>query len=234
MVGICASAGGLDAFKKFFAAMPSESGIAFVVVPHLDPNHQSLMPELIARQTTMAVVEASEGMRVEANCVYIIPPNKYMTIADGVLRLTGPVERRGAQTSIEPFLRSLADDQQENAICIILSGTGSHGTLGLKAVKANGGMAMVQDPNSAEYDAMPRSAIATGLADYILPVEQMPQALIQYAQHFCINGGETAAGISETPDYLNQFVSLLRAGRNSTFASIERRCSSAGSNGAWV
>ncbi len=211
MVGICASAGGLDAFKKFFAAMPRESGIAFVLVPHLDPNHQSLMPELIARQTTMAVVEASDGMPVEANHVYIIPPNKYMTIADGALRLTGPVERRGAQTSIDPFLRSLADDQQENAICIILSGTGSHGTLGLKAVKANGGMAMVQDPKTAEYDRMPQNAIATGLADYILPVDQMPQALIRYAWHFYINGGQKSAGFSEAPDYLNQLMSLLRA-----------------------
>jgi two-component system CheB/CheR fusion protein len=211
VAGICASAGGLDAFKRFFGAMPGESGIAFVLVPHLDPNHQSLMPELIARQTAMAVVEAAEGMRVEANCVYIIPPNKYMTIVGGVLRLTGPVERRGAQTPIDPFLRSLAEDQQEKAICVILSGTGSHGTLGLKAVKANGGMAMVQESKTAEYDRMPQSAIATGLADYILPVEQMPQALIQYAQHFYINGGEKATGTSEAPDYLNQIVSLLRA-----------------------
>ena len=151
MAGIGASAGGLDAFKKFFAAMPADSGIAFVLIPHLDPKHESLMVELLARHTTMPVVEAADGMAVEANHVYIIPPNKYMTISGGMLRLTGPVERGGPQTSIDLFLRSLADDQQEKAICIILSGTGSHGTLGLKAVKAAGGMAMVQDPATADY-----------------------------------------------------------------------------------
>ncbi len=168
VVGIGASAGGLDAFKKFFSVMPADSGIAFVLVPHLDPAHESLMVELLARHTTMQVVEAENGMPVAANHVYIIPPNKYMTIHGGVLRLTGPVERHTSQTSIDLFLRSLADDQQERAICIILSGTGSHGALGLKAVKAAGGMAMVQDPATAEYERMPQSAIATGLADYVL------------------------------------------------------------------
>ena len=151
VAGLVASAGGLDAFKKFFAAMPADSGIAFVLIPHLDPQHESLMVELLARHTSMPVVEAADGMAVEANHVYIIPPNKNMTIAGGVLRLTGPVERGSWQTSIDLFLRSLADDQLEKAICIILSGTGSHGTLGLKAVKAAGGMAMVQDPATADY-----------------------------------------------------------------------------------
>src|SRR6266536_4007611 len=164
VAGIGASAGGLDAFKKLFAAMPADSGVAFVLIPHLDPRHESLMVELLARCTKMPVVEATEGMAVEANRVYIIPPNKYMTISGGVLRLTGPVERRGLQTSFDLFLRSLAEDQQEKAICIILSGTGSHGSLGLKAIKAADGMAMVQDPNTAEYLRMPQSAIATGLA----------------------------------------------------------------------
>ena len=140
----------------------------------------------------MPVVEATDGMAVEANRVYILPPNKYMTISGGVLRLTGPVERSGPQTSIDLFLRSLADDKQEKAICIILSGTGSHGSLGLKAVKAVGGMAMVQDPSTAEYPRMPESAIATGLADYVLPVEKMPEALIKYVQHYYVNGAKPA------------------------------------------
>ena len=136
VVGIGASAGGLDAFKKFLTAVPPDSGIAFVLVPHLDPARESLMVELLARHTAMPVVEVKDDMPVAANHVYIIPPNKYMTIRGGVLRLTGPVERRTSQTSIDTFLRSLAEDQQERSICIILSGTGSHGTLGLKAVKA--------------------------------------------------------------------------------------------------
>ena len=169
------------------------------------------MVELLARHTSMPVVEAAEGMAVEANRVYIIPPNKNMTISGGVLRLTGPVERGGWQTSIDLFLRSLADDQLEKAICIILSGTGSHGTLGLKAVKAAGGMAMVQDPKTADYPGMPESAIATGLADYVLPVEQMPEALVKYVQHFHVNGGRVVAAVDEAPDHLNQLLALLRA-----------------------
>jgi two-component system, chemotaxis family, CheB/CheR fusion protein len=211
VAGICASAGGLSALKRFFAAMPGDSGIAFVLVPHLDPTHESLMSELISRQTAMPVIEAADGAMVEANCVYIIPPNKYMTIDGGALRLTGPVERQGAQTSLDLFLRSLADDQREKAICIILSGTGSHGTLGLRAVKAGGGMAMVQDPETAEYDRMPQSALATGLADYVLPVEQMPSALVKYAQHFCVDGAERGSGSGKALDHLNHLVSLLRA-----------------------
>ena len=211
VAGIGASAGGLDAFKKFFSAMPADSGIAFVLIPHLDPRHESLMVELISRHTKMPVAEAQDGAQVEANHVYIIPPNKYMTISGGVLRLSGPVERGGPQTSIDLFLRSLGDDKQEQAICIILSGTGAHGTLGLKAVKAAGGLAMVQDPLTAEYPAMPQSAIATDLADYVLPVEKMPPALIAYVQHCYINGSKSAAEQKEAGDDLNQVLALLRA-----------------------
>ncbi len=203
VVGIGASAGGLDAFKRLLAAMPIDSGIAFVLVPHLDPAHESLMVELLARHTAMPVVEAENDMPVAADHVYIVPPNKYITIHGGVLRLTGPVERRTSQTTIDHFLRSLADDQQERSICIILSGTGAHGTLGLKAVKAAGGMAMVQDPATAEYDRMPQNAIATGLADYILPVEQMPEALVRYVKHAYLNGTapvEGGAGNCRLPD----------------------------------
>lgn len=205
VAGLVASAGGLDAFRKFFTAMPADSGIAFVLVPHLDPQHESLMVELMSRHTAMPVVEVAEAMPVEANHVYIIPPNKYLTIQAGTLRLTGPVERGDPQTSIDLFLRSLAEDQRENSICIVLSGTGAHGSLGLKAVKSVGGMAMVQEPATADYPAMPRSALATGLADYVLPVDQMPAALIKYVEHGC------AAGAANGPDQLNQILALLRA-----------------------
>jgi two-component system CheB/CheR fusion protein len=210
VAGVGASAGGLDAFKKLLAAMPPDSGIAFVLVPHLDPARESLLVELLARHTAMPVVEAQDDMAVEADRVYVIPPNRYMTIRGGVLRLTGPVERRTAQTSIDRFLRSLADDQEERSVCIILSGTGSHGTLGLQAVKAAGGMAMVQDAATAEYKAMPQSAIATGLADYVLPVEQMPAALVQFVRHAYVNGG---SGIEAAPDaagHLTQVLALLQ------------------------
>jgi two-component system CheB/CheR fusion protein len=223
VAGLVASAGGLDAFKRFFTALPADSGIAFVLIPHLAPQHESLMVELLTRHTSMPVVEAAEGMAVEANRVYIIPPNKDMTIAGGVLRLTGPVERGNWQTSIDLFLRSLADDQLEKAICIILSGTGSHGTLGLEAVKAAGGMAMVQDPTTAAYSRMPESAIATGLADYVLPVEQMPEALVQYVQHFHVNGGRVVAAVEETPDHLQQLLALLRARTKFDFRGYRKK-----------
>lgn len=210
VAGIGASAGGLVAFKKFFAAMPADSGIAFVLIPHLDPKHESLMVELIGRHTRMPVAEAVDGVAVEANHVYIIPPNKYMTISKGVLRLSGPIEREGPKTSIDLFLRSLGEDLQEQAVCIILSGTGNHGTLGLKSVKAAGGMAMVQDPETADYPAMPLSAVATDLADYVLSVEQMPQALVNYIQNYSVNGGNLSADWKEPGGDLGQVLALVR------------------------
>ncbi len=219
VAGLVASAGGLDASKKFFTSMPADSGIAFVLIPHLDPEHESLMAELLTRHTSMPVVE---GMGVLANRVHIIPPNKNMTISGGVLRLSGPVDRGNWQTSIDLFLRSLADDQQEKAICVILSGTGSHGTVGLEAVKAAGGMAMVQDPRTAGYPSMPESAIATGLADYVLPVDEMPEALLKYVQHGYVTGSNVVAG-DEFPDHLNQVLALLYARTRFDFHSYRKK-----------
>jgi two-component system CheB/CheR fusion protein len=217
-----ASAGGLEAFKRFFQAMPADSGMAFLVVPHLDPRHESLMVGLLGKYTGMPVVEATEGVGVEPNRVYVIPPNRYLAVTHGVLRLTGPVERRAQQTAIDFFLRSLAEDQQENAICIILSGTGSHGSLGLKAIKANGGMAIVQEPRTAEYDQMPRAAIGTGLADFMLAPERMPEALLEYAAHF-LAGTAGLPESSEVPDDLTQVLSLLRTRSRLDFRPYRKR-----------
>jgi len=179
VVGIGASAGGLDAFGRFFASMPANSDAAFVLVSHLDPTHASMMPDLIRKQTAMDVRQVTEGMRVEPNCVYIIPPNYDITIVSGVLH----IEQAGVdhpRVPIDIFLRSLAEDQKEKAICIILSGTGTDGTLGLKAIKAELGMAMVQTVDSAQYHGMPRSASKTGLTDFVLAPEDMPKQLIAY------------------------------------------------------
>jgi two-component system CheB/CheR fusion protein len=215
VVGMGASAGGLNAFKKFFSKMPAAGGLAFVLIPHLDPRHESLMVALLTKYTAMAVVEAGDGMGVEADHVYIIPPNKDLTIRDGVLHLSAPVEARRLDTSIDSFLRSLAEDRRERAIGIILSGTGAHGTLGLKAIKANDGMCMVQEPRTAEYPAMPQSAVAAGLADYVLPPEDMPAALTQYVQHFLRHGGEAGGeageGLQQSSDPFNRILSFLRA-----------------------
>jgi PAS domain S-box-containing protein len=222
VAGIGASAGGLDAFKRLFSAMPVDSGVAFVIIPHLDPKHESLMVELLARCTQMPVVEATDGTAVEANRVYVIPPNKYMTISDGILRLTGPVERGGLQTSIDLFLRSLAGDKQEKAIGIILSGTGSHGSLGLKAIKASHGMTMVQDPSTAEHPQMPQCAINTGLADYVLPVEKMPESLTTYVRQY-INGAETGAESTEATNQLDEVLALLRGHTDFDFGCYRKK-----------
>lgn len=183
VVGIGASAGGLDAFKRFFTAIPADSGMAFVLVQHLDPVHESLTAEILAKHTTMEVVQVVDKLAVEANHVYVIPPNKNLSIRDGVLHLSAPVQQHGLRLPIDFFLRSLAESQQDKAVCIILSGTGRDGTLGLKAIKGHGGMVMAQTPETAQFDGMPRSAIGTDLVDYILPVEEMPAALIEYLQH---------------------------------------------------
>ena len=220
VAGLVASAGGLDAFRKFFTTMPADSGVAFVLVPHLDPNHDSLMVELLARCTKMPVVEATDGMAVAANQLFLLPPNKYMTISNGVLNLTGPVER-GLQTSIDVFLRSLANDKREKAICIVLSGTGSHGSLGLKAIKAANGMAMVQDPTTAEYPRMPENAIATGLADYVLPAEQMPAALVKYLRHYLSPARSAGAG-TDASDELGEVIAVLRTRTNFDFGCYRK------------
>jgi two-component system CheB/CheR fusion protein len=212
VVGVGASAGGLDAFKRFFKAMPANAGMAFVLVPHLDPKHPSLMVELIARQTVMAVTEAEDGQAIEVNHVYIIPPNKFLAIHDRRLRLSVPPEHRGHQTAIDSFFRSLAEEEQERSIAIVLSGTGSHGTPGLKEIKLAGGMAMVQDPASADFDQMPRSAVATGLVDYILTPEQMPEALRKYAQAPYMSSNPAGATNDESsPDLLNRILVLVKA-----------------------
>jgi two-component system CheB/CheR fusion protein len=182
IVGIGASAGGLAAFEAFLTAMPpsTERGIAFVLIQHLAPDHKSILCELVKRYTEMPVYEVEDGMQVKSGCAYIIPPNRDMALLGGKLQLLEPTAPRGVRLPIDFFFRSLAADQRDCALCIVLSGTGSDGTLGLRAVKGEGGMAMVQLPESTEFDSMPRNAIATGLVDYNLPPAEMPSQLIAY------------------------------------------------------
>jgi two-component system, chemotaxis family, CheB/CheR fusion protein len=185
IVGIGASAGGLAAFEAFFSGMPADAdpGMAFVLVQHLAPDHKSILTELIRRYTRMQVFEVEDGMEVAPNCAYIIPPNRDMAFLNGSLQLLEPSAPRGLRMPIDFFFRSLAHDQHERAICIVLSGTGSDGTLGVRAIKGEGGMVMAQNPASTEYDGMPRSAIATGLVDFELPPAEMPAQLIAYVTH---------------------------------------------------
>jgi two-component system, chemotaxis family, CheB/CheR fusion protein len=183
IVGIGASAGGLAAFEAFFSGMPADAdpGMAFVLVQHLAPDHKSILTDLVKRYTRMKVFEVEDGMAVEPNCAYIIPPNRDMAFLNGRLQLLEPSSPRGHRLPIDFFFRSLAQDQHERAICIVFSGTGSDGMQGVRAIKGEGGMAMAQSPESTEYDGMPRSAIATGLIDYALPPAEMPAQLIAYA-----------------------------------------------------
>jgi len=188
IVGIGASAGGLEALEIFFTNMPAQSNTAFVIIQHLSPTHKSIMSSLLSKYTQMIIFDIKDNMQIKPNCVYLNPPNKNVTIFNGTIQLMDPIVSNGINLPIDCFFRSMAEELGEKAICIILSGTATDGTLGIKAVKGEGGIAMVQDPHSAKYDGMPRSAIATGLIDYILPVEKIPQALINYMQTPYIEG----------------------------------------------
>ncbi len=183
IVGIGASAGGLDAFREFFAHMPTISGMAFVVVSHLDPEHSSELRGLLSEYTNMPVVDAVDGLRIRPNHVYVIPPNAELRIRNGRLRVARPSRPRGRRMPIDVFFAALAADQQENAVSVILSGTGSDGSLGTVAIKEHGGITFAQHGGAVKFDGMPRHAQETGLIDFALPVEQMPRQLIDCMSH---------------------------------------------------
>lgn len=211
VVGIGASAGGFEALERFFGAMPLDSGMAFVVVQHLSPDHKSLMVELLSKLTRIAVLQATEGVVLEPNHIYLIPPKKNMTVFHGKLHLADKGAKQTLNFPIDIFLNSLAEDKGEKAIAIILSGTGSDGTRGIRTVKEQGGIILVQDLNSAKFDGMPSNAIATGLADYILPPDKMPEELVKFMHHPFIarqHDGENKLLKEETK--LEKIFSLLK------------------------
>jgi two-component system CheB/CheR fusion protein len=211
IVGIGASAGGLKAFEQFFENMPPDNGIGFVLIPHLDPGHVSMLPDLLRKHCQMPVLQVQDGMTVRGDCVHVIPPNREMVIIHGKLLLKTPREPRGLRLPINTFFRSLAEDQKDMAICVILSGNGTDGTLGLKAIKAELGMAMVQDPASAEYDGMPRSAIETGMVDYILTPDKMGAQLVAFFKHQIPRRvAGSVSGVDRLPESLQKIFHLLR------------------------
>ena len=183
IIGIGASAGGLEALELFLQNLPAASGMAVVIVQHLDPTHKGIMVELLQRATAMKVVQVRDRMKVEPDRVYVIPPNRDMSILHGVLHLFDPTAPRGLRLPIDFFFRSLADDLHDKAIGVILSGMGSDGTLGLRAIKEKAGVVFIQEPASAKFDGMPRSAIDAGLADIIAPAEELPGRIIAYLKH---------------------------------------------------
>jgi two-component system CheB/CheR fusion protein len=211
IVGIGASAGGLEAIELFFKNMPPDSGVAFVVIQHLSPHHKSLMAELLSKHTAMPVHRAEDGMLVEANKVYLIPPDKNLRVFHGKLLLSGQKrEEGGINLPIDIFFKSLADDFADKAIAIVLSGTGSDGSSGIRSIKENLGMVMVQSEESAGFDGMPRSAIATGVVDYILPPDEMPSQLLSYLKHPFASNDEPGAAIVTNEGGLSRIFALLR------------------------
>jgi two-component system CheB/CheR fusion protein len=210
-VGIGASAGGLEAIEAFFKNMPPQSGLAFILIQHLSPDYKSMMVELLSKRTPMPVHRAENGMPVAADAVYLIPPKKKLTIFHGKLILSDPQRSpAGIFLPIDDFLRSLAEDQDEKAVAVILSGTGSDGMRGVRAIKESGGMVMVQDVATARFDGMPSSAIATGLADFILPPEEMPPKLMAFAAHPEHSRSMRSDTILTDKDGLTRIFALLR------------------------
>ena len=234
VVGIGASAGGLEALEQFLRNVPQASGMAFVIVQHLDPTHKGIMHELLARATVMDVFQVKDRMRIKPNCVYVIPPNNDMSILHGVLHLFEPSTPRGLRLPIDFFLRSLASDRQERSIGVILSGMGSDGTMGLRAIKEKMGVALVQDPASAKFDSMPRSAIAAGVADLVAPAEDLPGKIIDYLRHALVIARTDLHFEEKDQSALEKVLILLRSKtghdfslykKNTVYRRIERRMS---------
>ena len=222
IVGIGASAGGLEALEQFLRHVPAGIGMAFVIVQHLDPTHKGIMPELLQRATSMKVFQVRDRMPVRPDRVYVIPPNRDMTILHGFLHLFEPAAPRGLRLPIDLFFRSLAQDQQQHSIGVILSGMGSDGTLGLRAIKEMAGVALVQDPATAKFDSMPRSAIEAGLADIVAPVEELPEKIIAFLDRAPLAAPPEEALEGKTQSALDKVVVLLRAHTGHDFSLYKR------------
>jgi two-component system CheB/CheR fusion protein len=232
IIGIGTSAGGLEALEHFLSHVSKSSGMAFVIVQHLDPTRKGIMPELLQRSTVMKVIQVKDRTTVQPNCVYVIPPNKDMSILHGVLHLLEPASPRGLRLPIDFFLRSLAQDRQEHSIGVILSGMGSDGTLGLRAIKEKGGVVLVQDPVTAKFDGMPRSAIDSGLADIVAPVDDLPERIIAYLRRTPLVHSPELILEEKTQSALEKAIILLRIHtghdfslykKNTFYRRVERR-----------
>jgi len=234
IVGVGASAGGLGAFEAFFAGVPDEkeAGMAFILVQHLDPEHQSILPELIRRRTQMDVFEVEDGIKVQPNCVYVIPPNCDMALIEGALQLTSPEMPRGHRLPIDFFFQSLAEDQQQRSAGVVLSGTGTDGTQGGRAIKGGGGVMIAQKPESAEFAGMPQSLIDAGVADYQLPPAEMVECLMGYFENFGKPHRGAVKTFNQKDDAMKKILALLRSHTGhdfsqyktgTTYRRIERR-----------
>lgn len=231
IIGIGASAGGLEALEQLLSNVPDNSGMAYVVIQHLDPTQKGMLPELLQRISKMEVLQAKDRMKVQPNCIYVIPPNKSMSILKGMLYLFEPIEARGLRLPIDFFLCSLADDQKEFAIGVILSGMGSDGSLGIGAIKEQNGIVIVQDPETAKFNSMPRNAIDSGLVDVVAPPQLIYSKLIEFLHHIPVIKTELKVG-KNNKSALEKIIILLRTHtgndfslykKNTVYRRIERR-----------
>ncbi|MGH7191034.1 MAG: chemotaxis protein CheB, partial [Acetobacteraceae bacterium] len=223
VVGIGASAGGIDALRRFFEAMPPDSGCAFVVVLHLDPTRQSEMAHVLQSQTPMPTAEVEDGMRLEPDHVYVIAPDADLEVVDGALHVRKPTEPRGQRHPVDVLFASMAKDRREGAIAIVLSGTGSNGTVGLKEIRAEGGISLVQAPETAKFDGMPRSAIAAGAADRVLAPEKMPEVLLRLVRHGYVSAAaDIEGGTRGGAVTLDRVLEFLRVRAGADFRSYKK------------
>ncbi|MCX6689382.1 MAG: PAS domain-containing protein [Methanoregula sp.] len=222
IIGIGASAGGLEAFELFFKTMTADCGMAFVLIPHLDPGHASMLSDILQRNTTMPVHEAVDQTKVQPDHVYIIPPGKDMTIFHDVLQISVPEQARGLRLPIDSFFRSLAEDQGERSICVILSGSGSDGTLGLRAIHGAGGVSFVQEPSTAKYDGMPGSAVQSGLATYVMPVDKIPEQLVTYVTTIRHTQIPPPLPVPAAISAINRIMMLLRSRTGNDFSQYKK------------
>ena len=221
IVGIGASAGGLEALGELFSHIPTDTGIAFIVITHQHPGHASLLPELLGKIARIPVLVATDGLKVKPNCIYVNPPGGSLAILGGMLNRMGVEKKEAPHLPIDYFLRSLSADQGNKAICIILSGTGTDGTLGLKAINGESGMVMVQQVESAKYGGMPSSAIATGLVDFVLLPAEMHKQLLAYALGPFLTSGANGESRSDLTQPMQKIFVLLRARTGNDFSSYK-------------
>ena len=223
IVAIGASAGGLDACRAFLNAMSAKTGMAFIFVQHLAPDHRSLIPGLLAGNTSMTVIEATHGMLIEPDHVYVIPPAAYLTVTGATLHLTRAPAPHGARLPFDVLLQSLAKELGPLAVCVVLSGTGADGSTGLAAIKGSGGLVIVQNPDDAEYDGMPRSAVMTGLADHVLALQEMPKAIAAFVSKLAVSAPSgKSARISRSAATLLDIIVLLRTNTAHDFTSYKQ------------
>jgi two-component system CheB/CheR fusion protein len=223
VVGIGASAGGLEAFLEFFKVMPPDSGMAFVLVQHLPPDRESMVADILSSRTKMVVLQVEDGMPVEANHVYVIRPGRTLTIKDGALHLGARLEKPANNRPVDDFFKSLAEEQRERAICILFSGMGSNGTAGAQAVKAVGGVGIAQDPDSAKFPSMPRHLIEAGYADFVLRPEDIPEVLLRYAEHpYARSRGSSDLAQPDLRPHISEVLALLRARTRQDFSGYKK------------